>query len=65
MSSGVGDLLTAIGLVLVLEGLALALMPEQAKRAMAEILARPSATLRFGGIVVLAAGVFVVWLVRG
>lgn len=65
MSSGLGDLLTALGLVLVLEGLALALFPDHAKRALAEIMARPSATLRIGGIVMLAGGVVVVWLVRG
>jgi uncharacterized protein YjeT (DUF2065 family) len=65
VSSGVGDLVTALGLVLVLEGLALAAFPEHAKRAMAAILARPSATLRTGGLIMLAAGVLVVWLVRG
>jgi uncharacterized protein YjeT (DUF2065 family) len=65
MSAGWADLATALGLVLVLEGLALALLPDHARRAMAEILSQPSPRLRAGGVVMLAAGVLVVWLVRG
>ena len=65
MSLGFGDFLTALGLALAFEGLALAILPEHAKRAMAEILSRPTAALRIGGVVMLAAGVLVVWLARG
>jgi uncharacterized protein YjeT (DUF2065 family) len=63
--SGWSDLVTALGLLLVVEGLALALMPELLKRLVAEILTQPAYKLRFGGVVSAAIGVGVVWLVRG
>jgi len=63
--SGWSDLATALGLVLVIEGLVLALMPEALKRLVAEILAQPSRTLRAGGLISAAIGLAVVWLVRG
>jgi uncharacterized protein YjeT (DUF2065 family) len=62
---GWSDLVTALGLVLVIEGLLLALFPEALKRMVAEILARPTQTLRLGGVVSAALGVVIVWLVRG
>jgi uncharacterized protein YjeT (DUF2065 family) len=65
MSLGLGDALTAFGLLLVFEGLVLAAAPETAKRAMAAILTRPAGLLRLVGVVAMAAGVAVVWLVRG
>ncbi|HUL04855.1 MAG TPA: DUF2065 domain-containing protein [Candidatus Acidoferrum sp.] len=63
--SGWSDLATALGLVLVIEGLVLALMPEALKRMAAQILAQPAQTLRVGGLVSAAIGLAVVWLVRG
>jgi hypothetical protein len=63
--SGWSDLATALGLVLVIEGLLMALAPEAMKRLVAEILARPAHNLRFGGVVAVALGVAVVWLARG
>ncbi len=65
MSLGLGDALTAIGLMLVFEGIVLAAAPETAKRAMAAILARPAGLLRLVGVVAMVVGVAVVWLVRG
>ena len=65
MSMGVADGLTALGLVLVIEGLVLAAAPEGAKRAWAMLLTRPSALLRWFGLAAMAAGVLLVWLVRG
>jgi uncharacterized protein len=62
---GVLDLATALGLVLVLEGLLLALAPDLLKRVVAEILAHSVQTLRLVGLLSAAAGVIVVWLVRG
>ena len=62
---GWSDLVTALGLVLVIEGLLLALFPDGLKRMVAEVLARPSQSLRFGGIVSAALGIVIVWLVRG
>jgi uncharacterized protein YjeT (DUF2065 family) len=63
--SGWSALVTALGLVLVIEGLLLALIPEALKRIVAEILAQPARTLRLGGLVSAAIGLAVVWLVRG
>jgi uncharacterized protein YjeT (DUF2065 family) len=65
MSLGVEDALTALGLVLVLEGLALAAAPEATKRALATMLSQPQGLLRLVGLGAMAAGVLVVWLVRG
>ncbi len=62
---GWSDLVTALGLVLVIEGLLLALFPEALKRMVVEVLSRPTPNLRLGGIVSAAAGVAIVWLVRG
>ena len=57
---GWSDLVTALGLVLVIEGLLLALFPEALKRMVAEILERPTQTLRLGGVVSAALGVVIV-----
>jgi uncharacterized protein YjeT (DUF2065 family) len=62
---GVGDALTALGLVLVIEGLIFAASPDGAKRAVALMANRPPALLRGLGLAAMAAGVLLVWLVRG
>ena len=59
------DLVTAIGLVLVIEGAMYALAPDQARRAMAALLAQPASVVRTGGIVAVLAGFVIVWAVRG
>ncbi len=59
------DLLAAFGLVLVLEGLIYGGLPGFAKRLAAEVLTIPESALRIGGIAAMAAGVVIVWLVRG
>ena len=64
-AGGWSDLVTALGLVLVIEGLLLALFPDGLKRMIAEIMTRPSQSLRVGGVVSAAIGVGVIWLVRG
>ena len=58
------DFLVALGLVLVFEGLLFAAFPEMAKRAMANALETPDATLRLVGIVSAVLGVLAVALVR-
>ena len=63
-SSGLSDLLTALGLVLVIEGLLLALLPDIMKRVVAEIVLKPSPTLRIGGLISATIGVIIVWLIR-
>jgi uncharacterized protein YjeT (DUF2065 family) len=60
-----GDLVAALGLVLVLEGLIYGAFPAFAKRLAAEVLAIPESALRIGGIAAMAVGVVVVWLIRG
>jgi uncharacterized protein YjeT (DUF2065 family) len=65
MSLGLGNGLTALGLVLVIEGLVLAVAPEGAKRAAALLTARPAAVLRALGLGAMAGGVLLVWFVRG
>src|SRR4029077_14040867 len=64
MSLGFGDALTALGLVLVIEGLVLAVAPEGAKRAWALLMARPPGLLRGLGLGAMAAGVLLVWFGR-
>jgi uncharacterized protein len=59
------DLATAVALVLVLEGLLWAVSPGAMKRAVPMALALADEQLRFGGLVAVAVGVVLVWLVRG
>ena len=59
------DLLVALGLVLVLEGVAYAAFPGGMKRMLVEMLAQPEARLRTAGLVAAFAGLALVWLVRG
>jgi uncharacterized protein len=59
------DLWAALGLLFVLEGLVLAAFPLATKRAMANLLETPEATLRIIGVVSAAVGLVVVWVVRG
>jgi uncharacterized protein YjeT (DUF2065 family) len=62
---GLGDFITGLGIALVLEGVLYALFPEQFRRFMAIISQSPTRHLRVTGLASLAAGVFLVWLVRG
>ena len=59
------DFIAAIGLVLVAEGLVYGGFPSLAKRLATEVLASSENTLRIAGLVAIAAGVGIVWLVRG
>ncbi|MCB1515293.1 MAG: DUF2065 domain-containing protein [Hyphomicrobiaceae bacterium] len=59
------DLIVAVGLVLVLEGLVWALAPDQGRRMAALAAGLPERTLRRAGWTAIAAGALVVWLVRG
>jgi len=59
------DLLTALGLVLVLEGVLYALVPGGMKAIMRSALESSDQTLRLTGLVVAVIGVFLVWIVRG
>ena len=59
------DFLAAIGLVLVVEGLVYGGFPGLAKRLATEVLGMPEQALRIAGLASIAAGVGIVWLVRG
>lgn len=59
------DLATAVALVLVLEGLLWAVSPGAMKRAAAMALSLADEQLRLAGLVAVALGVLLVWLVRG
>ncbi|KIM00701.1 putative inner membrane protein YjeT (clustered with HflC) [Paramagnetospirillum magnetotacticum MS-1] len=58
------DLMTALALVLVIEGLAWAAFPEAMKRMMAQVLVMPSDLLRGVGLFMAILGILGVWLVR-
>ncbi len=59
------ELITALGLVLVIEGALYALFPDGMKRLMALMLNQPAGSLRTAGVVVAGLGVGIVWLLRG
>ena len=59
------DFVTAVGLVLVLEGALYALFPEGMQRMMAQALSMSPVFLRKTGLGVAIAGFVIVWLMRG
>ncbi len=58
------DLVTALALVLVIEGCLYAVFPEAMKRAAAQATALPPHMLRTVGLAAACIGVALVWLVR-
>ena len=59
------DLAVAIGLVLVIEGLLWALIPGLGRKLLEAASETPESSLRLAGTAAVAAGVLIVWLVRG
>lgn len=59
------DLLVAVGLVMVIEGLLWAAAPELGLKLLAAAAQTPERTLRTAGMAAVVAGVVIVWLVRG
>ncbi len=59
------DFLTAIGLLLVIEGLLFAVAPLFIQKRAIDVTKIPEQSLRLMGVVVLCVGVGVVWLIRG
>lgn len=55
----------AIGLILAIEGALYALFPGLMKRMAQQVLQSPGDSLRVAGVVSVALGVALVWLVRG
>jgi uncharacterized protein YjeT (DUF2065 family) len=61
----VTELFSALALAVVIEGLVYAAFPEQMKRALASILALPASTIRAAALACAAAGLVLLWLIRG
>lgn len=59
------DLIVALGLVLVIEGLLWALVPDFGRRMLEAAVETPQAQLKWAGWVAVALGAILVWLVRG
>lgn len=59
------DLAVAFGLVLVIEGLLWALAPSLGRKMLEVASEAPEQSLRLAGAAAIAAGVLVVWVVRG
>lgn len=59
------DLVVGLGLVFVIEGLLWALAPQAGTRMLEAAASTPQSTLRTCGWAAVAAGLLIVWLVRG
>lgn len=59
------DLVVGIGLVLVIEGLIWALVPDLGARLLQAMAAVPQSTVRYCGWSCVGVGMLLVWLVRG
>ncbi|HVN46755.1 MAG TPA: DUF2065 domain-containing protein [Steroidobacteraceae bacterium] len=64
MSVNLSDLLAALGLFLVLEGIAPFLNPQGVKRAFARLLTVRDRELRYAGLGSMLVGVIILFLVR-
>lgn len=59
------DLIVGLGVALVIEGLLWAIFPGYALKLIEMAARTPQESLRWAGLAAMAAGVLVVWLVRG
>jgi uncharacterized protein YjeT (DUF2065 family) len=59
------ELLIAIGLVFVIEGLTLAAFPGHTKRVLTSVLETPDGVLRLVGLLAALVGLGIVWRIRG
>ena len=59
------DLVAALGLVLVIEGLLWAAFPGMGTRLLQAMAESPEAVVRISGVFAIALGVAIVWFVRG
>jgi len=58
------DLIVAIGLIFVIEGLLYATFPEAMKKMMSLALSMPDTSMRTGGLFAAAGGIVIIWLAR-
>lgn len=63
--AAMGDFLTALGLVLVIEGVLYGGFPGLARRMAQQMNELPEQTIRLAGIGAAIGGLLIVWLVRG
>jgi uncharacterized protein YjeT (DUF2065 family) len=63
-SIGYGDFLVGVGMVLVIEGLLFAAVPQGMRAAIKSVLSSPDNILRVVGLVSAVIGLIVIWLVR-
>ncbi len=59
------DFVAAFGLLLAIEGLTFAAFPGAAKRAAEEVAGAPEGPLRLIGLAAAAAGILLLWFMRG
>ena len=59
------DLTAAIGLVFVIEGAILSLLPEMSKKMMIQIISMPILVLRIAGLTCAIIGMFIIAFARG
>lgn len=59
------DLIVAVGLVLVIEGLIWAVAPDTGQRLLEIVSQSPKSSLQMAGWTAVAIGVGIVWLMRG
>ena len=59
------DFFTALALVLVIEGLFLAVFPHRLRQVLQMLDEMPPESLRFAGLCAVGLGVVIVWLLRG
>ncbi|MEM1398686.1 MAG: DUF2065 domain-containing protein [Pseudomonadota bacterium] len=59
------DILMAVALILVIEGLLYAVMPDTMKRFLVQMLDIPSGSLRQAGLVAAVLGVVLAYVIRG
>ena len=59
------DLLTALALVLVIEGALYALFPVRMRELIVALMDLPDTLVRRSGLSAVVLGVFLVWLIRG
>ncbi len=58
------DLIVAIGLVFVIEGLLYAAFPATMKKMMSLALSMPDNSMRTGGLLAATGGIAIIWLAR-
>ena len=59
------QIMTALALILVIEGVLYALFPAGMKRMLTQVLDQPVSSLRTAGLLSAVIGVGLVWLLRG